>query len=135
MSGTRTITRSRARAVALVVSAVVILASLSAGGASAATAPDFTAAGSAKQVYVTGLAPSTPIQLVTATGTLVASRNANSLGAALFRDLAPGGYKVRRVSDGATSPKLTVHNESATQLNASIYDQTIPSSGYGYLTT
>src|SRR6478672_7105301 len=135
MSGTRTIARSRARAVALVVSAVVILASLSAGGASAATAPDFTAAGSAKQVYVTGLAPSTPIQLITATGTLVASRNANSLGGALFRNVAPGGYKVRRVSDGATSPKVTVHGESAAQWNPSIYNQSIPSSGYGYLTT
>src|SRR6478672_8870473 len=135
MSGTRTIARSRARAVALVVSAVVILASLSATGASAAAAPDFTAAGSAKQVYVTGLAPSTPIQLLTSTGTLVASRNANSLGAALFRGVAPGGYEVRRVSDGATTPKLVVHNESATQWNPSIYNQSIPSSGYGYLTT
>src|SRR4051794_41713163 len=125
MSGMRTITRSRARAIALVTSAVVVIASLGAAGASAAVTPDFTAAGSAKQVYVTGLAPATPIQLLTATGTLVASRNTNSLGAALFRDLAPGGYKVRRVSDGATTPKLTVHNESATQWNPSIYDQSI----------
>ena len=42
---------------------------------------------------------------------------------------------MRRVSDGVQSATITVHSETAAQWNPAIYDQSIPSSGYGYLTT
>src|SRR4029079_16401154 len=54
----------------------------------------------------------------------------------LFRNVAPSsGYRVRRVSDGAQSAPIAVDSESAAPWDASGYDQSIPSSGYGYLTT
>ena len=50
--------------------------------------------------------------------------------------MPPGaGYRVRRVSDGAQSAALTVHSESAAPWNPAIYNQSIPSNGYTYLTT
>jgi predicted acyl esterase len=114
---------------------VVLVAGLSATSAAAA-ASTFTAAGSAEQVYVTGAVPGDALALVDKAGTVVQTRDANSLGGALFREVTPGsGYRVRRVADGAQSPKLTVHSNAAAQWNPSIYDQSIPSSGYGYLTT
>ena len=136
MAKTGTEARSRGRLVATVVGATLLLASLTTIDASAATAPSFTATGSARQVYVTGLAGSSQVALLDKTGTTVATQTAGSLGGALFRDVAPGtGYRVRRVSDGTQSGPLTVHSEAAAQWNPSIYDQSIPSSGYGYLTT
>jgi predicted acyl esterase len=115
--------------------ATLLLASLTAIGASAAT-PDFTAAGSARQVYVTGLAPSETAQLVNGAGAVVETRQANPMGGLLFREVEPGsGYRVRRTSDGAQSPKITVRSERAAPWNPGVYDQSIPSSGYGYLTT
>ena len=125
------------RVLALALTAALALAALAAAGTeAAATTPALTATGSARQVYATGLAPATPMQLLDKAGTVVAAQNANSLGGILFRDVAPGGgYRVRRVADGALSPKLTVHSESAAQWNPSIYQQSVPSSGYGYLTT
>ena len=87
-------------------------------------------------MYVTGVAPSTQLALVNSAGAVVKTQKASSLGGSLFRDVAPAaGYRVRRVSDGALSPQVTVHSEAAAQWNPSIYNQSIPSSGYGYLTT
>jgi predicted acyl esterase len=121
---------------AVVVGAALLLGSLATIDASAATAPAFTAAGSARQVYVTGLAPSTALALVDRTGAVVATQTTTSLGGALFRGVTPaGGYRVRRVADGALSNTVTVRPETATQWNTGIYNQSIPSSGYGYLTT
>ncbi|MGZ6898889.1 MAG: CocE/NonD family hydrolase [Acidimicrobiia bacterium] len=115
--------------------ASLVVATSSATAAPAAT-PTFTAVGSARQVYVTGLAPSEAMALVTKAGTVVETRNANALGGLLFRDVDPGsGYRVRRVADGAQSGAITVHSESAAQWNPSIYDQSIPNNGYTYLTT
>ncbi len=114
----------------------MVIGALSVTGTPAGAAPDFTAAGSARQVYVTGLAPNTQMVLVKSTGGVVETRSASSLGGLLFRNVTPGtGYRVRRVSDGATSPKLTVRGEAAAQWNPSIYNQSIPPNGYGYLTT
>jgi predicted acyl esterase len=135
MSKQRPTMGSGGRVVAMVLSVMLAAAGLAATAAAAAT-PDFAAVGSARQVYVTGAAPSTSMALVNGTGAVVATRSANSLGGALFRNVTPGrGYRVRRVSDGAVSPKLTVRGESAAQWNPSIYNQSVPSSGYGYLTT
>ena len=120
---------------AMLMSASLMVTSLAAPRASGAT-PTFSASGSARQVYVTGLEPSTQASLISSTGAIVETRSASSLGGMLFRDVAPGtGYRVRRVSDGATSPKITVHGDGAAQWNPSIYGQAIPDSGYGYLTT
>lgn len=135
MSRTRTGTRSRGRIVATVVSVALVVAALGVTDASAA-GPTFTAAGSARQVYVTGLAPSSSAALVNSAGKVVATQKANALGGLLFRNVTPAtGYHVRRVSDGVQSGALTVHTEAATPWSTATYNQSIPSSGYGYLTT
>jgi predicted acyl esterase len=103
--------------------------------ASAAT-PAFRAVGSANQVYVTGLAPSAQMSLVTPAGQTLKTQKANSLGGLLFRDVPPAsGYRVRRVADGLQSGALTVHNNNAAPWNPGIYNQSIPAGGYTYLTT
>jgi hypothetical protein len=135
MSKARASTRSGGLVLAMVMTASLVVASLTVTVAAAAPAT-FTAVGSARQVYVTGLAPSTQMALVNSAGAVVQTRNANSLGGLLFRDVSPaGGYRVRRASDGAQSGKITVHSESAAPWDPGIYDQTIPSNGYTYLTT
>src|SRR5581483_8919613 len=55
-------------------------------------------------------------------------------GGVLFR-LVPPGTGYRLTVDGATSAPVTVHSEAPAQWNPSIYSQTIPDSGYGYITT
>ncbi len=135
MSKTSASIRSGGRALALVFAASLIFVPLTATTAPAA-APTFTAVGSARQVYVTGLAPSAQMALVNSAGAVVQSQKADSLGGLLFRNVSPAtGYRVRRSSDGAQSGKLTVHSESAAPWDPGIYDQTIPSNGYTYLTT
>jgi uncharacterized protein len=102
----------------------------------AASASAFTARGSVEQVYVTGLAPGTKMVLVNGTGKTVATRQANSLGGLLFRNVAPGsGYRVRPAAGGAASGPLTVLSTRSAPPSTSVYNQTLPSDGYGYLTT
>ncbi len=102
-----------------------------------ASAPGrFQAVGSARQVYVTGLAPEAKMTLLGPGGAVVATKRADSLGGLLFEDLAPGsGYKVRLDATGKESKALTVHSDRAAPWDPSIYNQSIPDSGYGYLTT
>jgi uncharacterized protein len=137
MSKTRPSIRSGGIALAMVMTASLVFASLTGTAPTAsAAAPTFSATGSARQVYVTGVAPSTRMALVNSAGAVVKTQNASSLGGLLFRDVAPAaGYRVRRVSDGVQSGAITVHSEDAAQWNPAIYNQSIPSSGYGYLTT
>ena len=102
----------------------------------AAGASAFEASGSAKQVDVTGLPPNAQASLLKPNGTVVATKNANSNGGLLFREVAPGpGYKVRLNSNGELSGKVTVHSNAATPWDPSVYDQSIPDNGYTYLTT
>ena len=121
--------------------AYAVLASVAlVGGLTTATrataAPGFRAVGSAKQVYVTGLAPFASASLVTSAGQTVQQQSADSLGGLLFRNVVPAtGYHVRRAADGATSGAITVHSEQAAPWNPGIYNQSIPDNGYGYLTT
>ena len=69
-------------------------------------------------------------------GQLVETRNANDLGGLLFRNVPPGdGYRVRLASNGETSGPLTVLTKQSAPPSTEVYDQTIPSDGYGYLTT
>jgi len=85
-------------------------------------------------VYVTGLTPGAPVSLLDEEGHEVASRNANQLGGALFRNVAPGaGYRV--ASEGEESGPLQVLTTQSAPPDPSIYNQTIQESGYQYLTT
>jgi predicted acyl esterase len=102
--------------------------------AAAASASAFYAAGSVQQVFVTGLPASAKASLLNSKGATVKTQNANSLGALLFRNVAPGsGYKVRSGSE--ESAAITVHTTASAPWNPSVYNQEIPESGYGYMTT
>jgi predicted acyl esterase len=103
-------------------------------GTSAAEA--FDAHGSAKQVYVTGLAPSARMALLNPRGRKVATKSPDAQGGLLFRNVKPGsGYRVRLGRRGTKSGPLTVFSARAAPPSTDIYNQQIPSSGYGYLTT
>jgi len=92
--------------------AVLVLGLIGATGASAA--PSFSARGSAEQVYVTGVAPSAQMSLITPAGTTLYTQQADSLGGLLFRKVPPGtGYRVRLASGGAESEPITVHSDAA----------------------
>ena len=96
----------------------------------------FDAGGSVEQVYVTDADPGGQVRLLDAGGAAVATRTVNELGGALFRDVAPGtGYHVHQLSDGSTSPALTVLSDRPAPPSTDVYEQKIPSRGYGYLTT
>ncbi|HYF28638.1 MAG TPA: CocE/NonD family hydrolase [Baekduia sp.] len=100
----------------------------------AAQAHAFTARGSVEQVHVTGLAPRAQVALLDAAGRTVATRPAGAYGAALFRDVRPGeGYRVRAGAE--QSEPLTVLTRASAPPSTAVYDQAIPSDGYGYLTT
>ncbi|HWN73713.1 MAG TPA: CocE/NonD family hydrolase, partial [Solirubrobacterales bacterium] len=99
-----------------------------------ALAASFEARGSVEQVYATGLTPGAQVSLYDSEGGEVATRSANELGGALFREVAPGsGYRV--VSEGTESAPLQVLTTQSAPPSTGIYEQSIPSSGYGYLTT
>src|SRR6185436_9829264 len=130
--------RSKMRRSALAFAVLMSVALV--GGLTTATtasaAPAFRAVGSAKQVYVTGLAPSASMSLVNSAGKTIRTQSSSSLGGLLFRDVPPAtGYRVRRNSDGVQSAAITVHSEAAAPWNPGVYNQSIPSDGYGYLTT
>jgi uncharacterized protein len=104
-------------------------------GAGAAEA-SFSAHGSVEQVYVTGLGSGARMSLLGRTGRTIATKRADALGALLFRNVRPGtGYRVGASRGGATSGPLTVLSTRSAPPSTDIYNQTIPSSGYGYLTT
>jgi predicted acyl esterase len=87
-------------------------------------------------VYVTGLAPGAQMSLLGKKGETVSTQNADSLGGLLFRKVAPGkDYKVRLTSSSEESAAITVHTQKSASWNKNILKQTIPTSGYGYLTT
>ncbi|HEX9774683.1 MAG TPA: CocE/NonD family hydrolase [Actinomycetota bacterium] len=74
------------------------------------------------------------MSLLTPEGAVLYTQTANANGGLLFRDVPPGeGYRVE--SDGTLSNPLTVHGDDAAPWDPSIYQQPIPASGYGYLTT
>jgi uncharacterized protein len=67
-------------------------------------------------------------------GQVVATRNANDRGGTLFRNVTPGdGYRV--TSNNETSGPLTVLTTASAPPSTDVYDQTVPSDGYGYMTT
>jgi uncharacterized protein len=118
------------------VGAVATFAATAVWLVAAATASAFSAQGSVEQVYVTGLGPSAQMSLLRSNGETVSTQTADSLGGLLFRDVAPEeGYRVRLSSTGEESGPITVHTQAAAPWDPSIYNQSIPDSGYTYLTT
>jgi hypothetical protein len=121
------------RAGTILLSTVVVIGSLA--GAPAST-PAFNAVGSVNQVYVTGLAPGAQMSLISPRGKTLHTQKADSLGGLLFREVPAGnGYYVRRISDGKRSAPIVVHNADPAPWDPGIYNQTITSGGYQYLTT
>jgi len=112
--------------------AVVVLAMV----APAAAAAAIQAHGSVEQVYLVGARPGARVTLVNPRGRAIATDVAGSLGGVVFRGVAPGsGYRVSAAGDGTTSGPLTVLPDRSAPPSTRIYDQRIPRSGYGYLTT
>jgi uncharacterized protein len=104
--------------------------------AARAVAATFTAHGSVGQVYVTGLGAGERMSLLSRAGRTVATKRADSLGGLIFRNVRPGrGYRVRRFPRGPRSGAVTVLSLSPAPPSTSVYNQSIPSNGYGYLTT
>ena len=102
----------------------------------AAAEPSFSARGSVEQVYATGLPAGAQASLLNPAGQVVATRNANDLGGLLFRNVTPGdGYRVRLTATSETSGPLTVLTTQSAPPSTDVYNQTVPSDGYGYLTT
>ena len=90
--------------------------------------------GSVNQVYVTGAQPGTSLRLVRK-GKTVSKKPVGSLGGDLFRRVAAGkGYRVR-AADGSLSVPVGVMSDRSAPKDPSIYSQTLPAGGYGYLTT
>jgi uncharacterized protein len=133
MFSPRCSSRLRRAGAALIAS---LLFAAAAATASQAATPTFTAHGSAEQVYVLGLGANEKMSLVNSAGNTIATQNADSLGGLLFRNVPPGsGYRVRQFPAGAESGPVTVISDRPAPPSTSIYDQTIPDSGYSYLTT
>jgi predicted acyl esterase len=106
------------------------------GRAGAAETPSFDAHGSVEQVYATDLSAGAEVSLYDSQGQEVATKSADNLGGVLFRNVAPGGgYTVGLASGGPRSAPLQVLTTQSAPPSIDFYDQSIPSSGYGYLTT
>jgi predicted acyl esterase len=104
--------------------------------ASTAAEAAVSARGSVKQVYATGLKPSARAALLNSSGKRIATKRATGQGGVLFRGVKPGtGYRLRVIRGGETSEPLTVLTARSAPPSTDVYNQTIPSKGYGYLTT
>jgi predicted acyl esterase len=90
--------------------------------------------GSVEQVYATKLAPGAQASLLDAAGKTVKTKKADALGGLIFRNVEPGDGYVVSVG-GEKSDALTVMTKRSAPPDEKVYDQEIPSSGYGYLTT
>jgi len=96
----------------------------------------FEARGSVEQVYATGFSPGAQVALYDSQDQEVATKGANELGGVLFREVAPGGgYTVGLASGGPRSAPLQVLTTQSPPPSTDVYNQSIPPSGYGYLTT
>jgi uncharacterized protein len=126
-------TRERLRTTRLL---VTLAAACLASQATASAATRLVAGGSVQQVYVTGARSGEKLALVNRRGATIAELAAGSLGGQVFRNLRPGpGYRVRPAAGGPASRAVTVLPDRSAPLSTKIYEQHIPSSGYGYLTT
>jgi hypothetical protein len=118
-----------------IVAGTVALAGMLAAGAPAPAAPSFDARGSVEQVYATGLPGRAEVTLLNRRGKVVKRSRANPMGGVLFRGVKPGGgYRVRVPGEGRSGP-LPVLTKRSAPPDASVYEQEIADSGYGYLET
>jgi uncharacterized protein len=125
--GARSISRSLAAALG---SLVLLLG----GGAVGAQAATLEAHGSVEQVYATGLQPGATTVLVNRRGKRVERQPAGELGGVVFREIKPGGgYRLK--SGGSKSAPVDVLSKRSAPRSTDVFDQDIPSAGYGYLTT
>ena len=101
-----------------------------------AAASAFDAHGSARQVYVTGLTPGAPTSLVKRRRQdrhpRAPTRRAACCSATSSR---ASGYQVALRAARRPAPLTVLSNAAGAAETPSVYDQSIPSSGYGYLTT
>ncbi len=112
--------------------AALAIALLLPSGASAANS--LAVHGSVNQVYVTGAQPGTSLRLIRK-GKTVRRKPVGFLGGLLFRGVPAGkGYRVR-AADGSLSARVGVMSDRSAPKDASIYNQTLPAGGYGYLYT
>jgi predicted acyl esterase len=114
-------------------SVLLLLVSCASWAGVADAAPAFEASGSVEQVYATGVPGGASVTLRDGSGNAVASKNADSLGGVLFREVKPGsGYRLE--VGGQQSEPLTVLTQRSAPPNTSIYNQKIEPHGYQYLT-
>ncbi len=117
---------------AFVCALLVVLAAVVPAAAGAAV----DAHGSVEQVYATGLHPGAKVTLLDRRHRTVAAKRVDGLGGVLFRKVKPGkGYRLRVGSTGPRSGPLRVLTTRSAPPSNAIYEQSIPASGYGYLTT
>ena len=103
--------------------------------ASASAANSLAVHGSVNQVYVTGAQPGTSLRLVDRKKRKVATKPVGTLGGVVFRRVPAGkGYRVR-AADGSLSARIGVMSDRAAPKDPSIYNQSLPDGGYGYMTT
>ncbi len=125
--------RNQSWTIVAAVAAALAIASFVPGSASAANS--LGVHGSVNQVYVTGAQPGTSLRLLDRKKKKIASKPVGSLGGVVFRRVPAGkGYRVR-AADGSLSVRVGVMRDRAAPKNQSIYDQTLPAGGYGYMTT
>ena len=119
--------------VRVAVGCVTLAATFATAATATAAEDDFTARGSAEQVYATGLAPNAKVKLLDKKGKKVASKPAGEQGGVVFRKVKPGnGYTVS--AKGEKSGALTVFTTKSAPPDEKVYDQDIASSGYQYMT-
>jgi predicted acyl esterase len=124
--------RRHAGSIAVLAAALLVLALVAAGAAHAKSAP--AARGSVEQVQATGSWPAAKVTLLDRRGRRVATQRAGSRGGAIFRDVKAGtGYRVRNAA--GTSRAVTVLSTRSAPPSTKAYNQKLPASGYGYLTT
>jgi uncharacterized protein len=112
--------------------AALAIAAIVPAGASAANG--LAVHGSVNQVYVTGAQPGTSLRLIDRTGKRISTKPVGSLGGVVFRGVPAGkGYRVR-AADGSLSVRVGVMSDRPPR-NTSIYNQTLPAPGYGYMYT
>ncbi len=109
---------------------------LVASSVAAAAGRALTVRGSVQQVYVLGARPGQLLVLLDRRGRGVEIQRAGSLGGVLYRGVKPGaGYRVRVAGGHTRSHAVTVMPDRSAPPSSKIYNQRIPTSGYGYLTT
>jgi predicted acyl esterase len=102
--------------------------------ADAAAVNNLAVHGSVNQVYVTGAQPGTKLRLIRKRK-VVSTKPVGSLGGVVFRRVPAGkGYRVR-AANGSLSVAVGVMRDRPAPKDPSIYNQTLPAGGYGYVNT